>query len=87
MNEAEDQFVLLRSHHGEAWTESPPFLGHARRQVGRALIALIVVASWDSLEASKDGIAHFLWNVIALPEAEHHRLHRVWSHGSILSAL
>jgi hypothetical protein len=85
VNQAEDQFVLLGSHHGEAGTESPSFLGHARREVGCAGIALIFVASWNPLEACKDGIAHLLWNIVALPEAEHHPLHGVWSHGAILS--
>jgi hypothetical protein len=85
VNQAEDQFVLLGSHHGEAGTESPPFLGHARREVGCAGIALIFVASWNPLEACKDGIAHLLWNIVALPEAELHPLHGVWSHGAILS--
>src|SRR5450631_2578347 len=83
MNETKDQFMLLRPHHGEAGTEPPAFLGHSRCQIGSALIALIVFAPGDFLEAFKDGITHFLWNVIALPEAEHHRLHGVWSHGSI----
>jgi hypothetical protein len=83
MYQIEDQFVLLRSHHGKAGTESPPFHGHARRQVDCAGIALIFAVSWNSLEACNDGIVHIIWNIVALPEAEIHRLHRVWLHGSI----
>jgi hypothetical protein len=83
MYQIEDQFVLLRSHHGKAGTESPPFHGHARRQVGCAGIALIFAVSWNSLQACKDRIVYPIWNVIALSEAENHRLHWVWSHSSI----
>jgi hypothetical protein len=81
MYQTEDQFVLLCSHHGKAGTESPPFHGHAQCQVGCAGLALIPVASWNSLEACKYGIAHFIWNTIALPETENHGLHWGWFHG------
>jgi hypothetical protein len=85
MHQTEDQFVLLGSHHGKAGAESPPFRCHLRRQVGCAGVTLVFAASWNPLEACKDGIAHLIWNIIALPEAEHHRLHWVSSHGAILS--
>jgi hypothetical protein len=84
--QAEDHFVLLCSPHEKAGTESPSFHGHALRQVGCTRAAYIFVASRNSLEGVKYGIAHFFRNIFAMSQAQRHRCHGAWLHGLILSA-
>jgi hypothetical protein len=81
VHQAEDQFMLLRSRHGKAGTESPPFHCHARRQANCAGDALISsFANWNALDDVKYSIAHFIWDAIALPKAKR-CVHWVWLHG------